>query len=60
IYIDGSVKNSLPVVFDTYDDHRMAMSMSLVAFDRDIIINDPKCTAKTFPNYFELLESIRA
>ena len=38
---------------DTYDDHRMAMCFSLAAFgDSPITINDPGCTAKTFPTYF--------
>jgi 3-phosphoshikimate 1-carboxyvinyltransferase len=38
---------------DTYNDHRMAMCFSLAAFgDAPITINDPKCTSKTFPNYF--------
>lgn len=40
---------------DTYDDHRMAMCFSLAAFgDSPITINDPGCTAKTFPTYFDL------
>jgi 3-phosphoshikimate 1-carboxyvinyltransferase len=44
---------------DTYDDHRMAMCFSLLALDEvSVSINDPKCTAKTFPTYFEVLESI--
>ncbi|MFC0180414.1 3-phosphoshikimate 1-carboxyvinyltransferase [Thorsellia kenyensis] len=39
---------------DTYNDHRMAMCFSLVALsDTAVIINDPKCTSKTFPTYFE-------
>ncbi|MEQ1533417.1 MAG: bifunctional 3-phosphoshikimate 1-carboxyvinyltransferase/cytidylate kinase [Sideroxydans sp.] len=38
---------------DTYDDHRMAMCFSLAAFGgAGIRINDPKCVAKTFPDYF--------
>lgn len=38
----------------TYDDHRMAMCFSLVALsDTPVMILDPKCTAKTFPDYFE-------
>jgi 3-phosphoshikimate 1-carboxyvinyltransferase len=42
-------------VIDTYNDHRMAMCFSLVALDEKcgVTINDPKCTAKTFPDYFE-------
>lgn len=44
---------------DTYNDHRMAMSFSLLALDpASVTINDPKCTAKTFPDYFEKLGSI--
>lgn len=40
----------------TYNDHRMAMCFSLVALsDTAVTILDPKCTAKTFPDYFEQL-----
>ncbi|EAZ1335537.1 3-phosphoshikimate 1-carboxyvinyltransferase, partial [Salmonella enterica] len=36
----------------TYNDHRMAMCFSLVALsDTPVTILDPKCTAKTFPDY---------
>ncbi|HTN94360.1 MAG TPA: bifunctional 3-phosphoshikimate 1-carboxyvinyltransferase/cytidylate kinase [Gallionella sp.] len=44
---------------DTYDDHRMAMSFSLTAFGAEgIRINDPRCVAKTFPNFFTLLHDV--
>ena len=44
---------------DTYDDHRMAMCFSLLALDPvSVTINEPECTAKTFPDYFDVLESI--
>ncbi len=47
----------------TYDDHRMAMCLSLAAFNPlagavppvPVRILDPKCVAKTFPDYFEAL-----
>ena len=42
----------------TYDDHRMAMCFSLAAFNPlgvPVRIQDPKCVAKTFPDYFETL-----
>ena len=40
----------------SYDDHRMAMCFSLAACGGvDVIINDPKCTSKTFPTYFDVL-----
>ncbi|NQZ33229.1 MAG: 3-phosphoshikimate 1-carboxyvinyltransferase [Oceanospirillaceae bacterium] len=44
---------------DTYDDHRIAMCFALVALsDTAVTINDPGCTAKTLPNFFELFASI--
>ena len=44
---------------DTYNDHRVAMCFSLVALsDTPVTINDPKCTAKTFPDYFDKLEQV--
>lgn len=44
---------------DTYNDHRIAMCFSLAAFgDATITINDPDCTAKTFPDYFQRFASI--
>ena len=45
----------------TYDDHRVAMCFSLAAFNADEVpvrIEDPKCVAKTFPDYFEALFSV--
>ena len=45
----------------TYDDHRMAMCFSLVAFNPagvPVRIEDPKCVAKTYPDYFEDLLSL--
>ncbi|MBI5751268.1 MAG: bifunctional 3-phosphoshikimate 1-carboxyvinyltransferase/cytidylate kinase [Hydrogenophilales bacterium] len=46
-------------VIDTYDDHRMAMCFSLVALGgAPVRINDPKCVAKTFPEYFEVFQRL--
>jgi 3-phosphoshikimate 1-carboxyvinyltransferase len=46
-------------VIDTYDDHRMAMCFSLAALGGVAVrINDPRCVAKTFPQYFDVLRSI--
>jgi 3-phosphoshikimate 1-carboxyvinyltransferase len=60
-----------PAAIHTYDDHRMAMCLSLAAFNRlhpggdgetavPVRILDPKCVAKTFPDYFETLFSVVA
>jgi 3-phosphoshikimate 1-carboxyvinyltransferase len=44
---------------DTYNDHRVAMCFSLIALsDTAVTINDPKCTAKTFPDYFDKLAQV--
>lgn len=45
----------------TYDDHRMAMCFALAAFNpagARVRILDPKCVAKTFPDFFEVLFSV--
>lgn len=47
-----------PAAVDTYDDHRMAMCFSLAAFGTPLRINDPKCVAKTFPDYFERFAAV--
>ncbi|MGR0279592.1 3-phosphoshikimate 1-carboxyvinyltransferase [Marinomonas dokdonensis] len=53
------VKNLQHAAIDTYNDHRIAMCFSLVAFsDTPVTINDPGCTSKTFPTYFELFRSV--
>ncbi|MDQ6638495.1 MAG: bifunctional 3-phosphoshikimate 1-carboxyvinyltransferase/cytidylate kinase [Pseudomonadota bacterium] len=51
---------------ETYDDHRMAMALSLAAFNGaadpalslPLRIGDPRCVAKTWPDYFEALFSV--
>ncbi|HBE68275.1 MAG TPA: 3-phosphoshikimate 1-carboxyvinyltransferase [Planctomycetaceae bacterium] len=44
---------------ETYSDHRMAMSLSLVGLRvAGVVILDPECTAKTFPNYFDVMASV--
>lgn len=43
----------------TYNDHRMAMCFSLVALsDTAVTIEDPDCTRKTFPQYFEVFSTL--
>ncbi len=56
-----------PVEIRTYEDHRMAMSFGVLgSFDLFgdgrpwIAIQDPGCTGKTFPDFFEALEALRA
>jgi 3-phosphoshikimate 1-carboxyvinyltransferase len=45
---------------DTYDDHRMAMSMALVGLRvPGVVIRDPGCTAKTYPEFFRDLGRLR-
>ena len=49
----------VPAAMATYDDHRMAMCLSLAAFGGvEVRILDPKCVAKTFPDYFAAFERV--
>lgn len=46
-------------VIDTYDDHRMAMCLSLATLGGvPVRINEPGCVAKTFPDYFQRFAGI--
>ncbi|MDH5521013.1 MAG: 3-phosphoshikimate 1-carboxyvinyltransferase, partial [Acidimicrobiia bacterium] len=46
---------------DTYDDHRMAMSFALLGLVHPgVVIDNPGCVDKTFPRFFEVLDSLRA
>lgn len=42
------------VAFDTYDDHRMAMSLAIIGLRRpNVVIRDPACVAKTYPSFWK-------
>lgn len=44
----------------TYNDHRMAMGFSLIGLRFDgVTIENPSCVSKTFPNFFDVLETLR-
>ncbi|WP_338847762.1 3-phosphoshikimate 1-carboxyvinyltransferase [Massilia sp. W12] len=55
-----------PASIHTYDDHRMAMCFSLASLNgalrggNKMRILDPKCVAKTFPDYFDAFAQITA
>lgn len=59
-YIEVSPPQEFKVAsIDTYNDHRMAMCFSLVALGpKAVVINDPGCTSKTFPAYFDFFKTI--
>ncbi len=45
---------------ETYNDHRMAMSMALIGLRvPGIVIKNPRCVAKTYPHFFTDLERLR-
>jgi len=48
-----------PATVQTYDDHRMAMSFAIAGLRvPGVVIGDPDCTQKTFPDFFEVLERL--
>lgn len=54
--IGGNPKSA---TFDTYDDHRMAMSLALMALKVDgIKMNDPEVVGKSFPKYWQYLQQV--
>ena len=55
------------VIIDTYEDHRVAMSFAILG-SYDLFgdgkswmrIKNPMCCSKTFPDFFHVLEKLRA
>ena len=46
-------------IINPYGDHRVAMAFSLAALSNaEITIKDPDCTRKTFPDFFQVLDSV--
>ena len=44
---------------ETYEDHRIAMSFALAGLKVDgVVIRDPGCVSKTWPGFFETLETL--
>jgi len=51
--------NIRPASIQTYNDHRMAMSFSLIGLRTDgVTIENPSCVSKTFPNFFQVLGTL--
>ena len=49
-----------PATIQTYNDHRMAMAFALIGLRVDgIRIENPSCVSKTFPHYFDVLDTLR-
>lgn len=49
----GALRTGIEVA--TWRDHRMAMALALVG---DIVVQDPGCVAKTYPQYFDELAKL--
>lgn len=48
-------------VVETYNDHRLAMSLALIGLRvPGVAISNPGCVAKTYPDFFEVLERLCA
>ena len=58
--IEISPSKITPAEIETYKDHRVAMSFSLIGLKAPgIRIKDPGCVSKTFPTFFNVLETLR-
>ncbi len=59
MYIRGGEIHSTEC--ESYNDHRIAMSLAVSALrsDGEILIHNAECVAKSYPDFFEVLESLR-
>ncbi len=54
-----SAKAAKPAEIETYGDHRMAMAFALAGLRLPgVVIQDPACVTKTFPDYFQVLAAL--
>lgn len=50
----------LPAAIDTYEDHRVAMAFGILSLvEPGIVINNPECVTKTWPDFFQELDRFR-
>lgn len=57
IYPPQPSSNLTGAVIETYDDHRMAMSLALVGLKQPgVVITNPACVGKTYPDFFAALD----
>ena len=47
-------------ILDSHNDHRLRMSFAVLATvaKEDIIITNAECVSKSFPNFFNVFESL--
>ncbi len=58
LYASRSGEQSQTPLFQTYDDHRMAMALSILAMRGDIRLENPEVVEKSFPRFFDGLFSV--
>jgi 3-phosphoshikimate 1-carboxyvinyltransferase len=52
-------KKFIPATIRTYNDHRMAMAFSLIGLRvPGVAIENPECVSKTFPDFFEVMDTL--
>lgn len=63
-FLDGLHITPRPLkgcLVDTYNDHRMAMSLALIGLKvPGVIVKNPGCVAKTYPGFWQDFEKLRA
>ena len=57
--IDG-VKDINPIEFDSHNDHRVAMALSMICLvsKKEFKILNAECVSKSYPNYWNVFESL--
>lgn len=60
IIVNKKELHSSTTPFNSHNDHRIAMSLSLLSTQFDIEINDAECVSKSYPGYFDDLKSLGA
>ena len=58
LHLKSSNKINNNIAIETYEDHRMAMAFAPLSLVVPITINDAEVVTKSYPNFWEDLESV--
>jgi 3-phosphoshikimate 1-carboxyvinyltransferase len=54
VLVPGKFDPNMEIEFDTYKDHRVAMSLAPLAFKlKSVLINDPGVVEKSYPGFWD-------
>jgi 3-phosphoshikimate 1-carboxyvinyltransferase len=55
---EQTLNSDIEKIIRSYNDHRITMAMTLMAYQVPILVDEPDTVRKSFPGYWQLLEEL--